>query len=120
MVLVEETAAKSFGEVGLGSQGRLFPGFSENSAEQPTLSAGQSGIGCLISVAVARPARLVIAAGPKASDMIRDVTSAGLVAAQPLLTRLDALVENAAANFLDTPDDNERATAHTTARQSQV
>ena len=55
----------------------------QKSAQQPTLSAGQSGIGCQRSVDVARPAHLgaVIAAKPRDKDMIRDATIAGLVVA---------------------------------------
>ena len=49
------------------------------------------------------------AARPRIKDMIRDATTAGLAAAQPLLSRLDALVGTA---FLDTLDDCERAKRH--------
>ena len=44
-ILAEETAAQTFDEVGLGSLERLIPGFIEDSAEQATRSADQSGIG---------------------------------------------------------------------------
>ena len=65
-ILTEETAAKTFDEVGQGSLAWLFPEFSDDSAQQATLSASQSGIGCKRSVDVARPAHLnaVIAARP--------------------------------------------------------
>ena len=52
------------------------------------------------------------AARPRIKDMIRDATTAGLAAAQPLLSRLDALVGTATAAFLDTLDDCERAKRH--------
>ena len=55
---------------------------------------------------------LVIAAGLRIKDLILDATPAGLVAAQPLLVRMDDLVETAAATLLDTLDHSERATAH--------
>ena len=43
--LQETRAAEIFNEVGQRSFGRLFPGFTEDSLEQATLRAGQSGIG---------------------------------------------------------------------------
>ena len=92
MFLTEETAANTSDEVGQGSPERLFPGFTEDSAQQATLSAGQAGAGCKRSIDVARPAHLgeVIAARLRINDMIRDATFAGLMAVQPLLTRMDA------------------------------
>ena len=48
---------------------------------------------------------------PEWKDMIRNATNTRLVAAPLLLIRLDALVEDAAAAFLETLDDSERATA---------
>ena len=57
-ILEEESVAKTFDEVGLRSLERLLPGFTEDCAQQATLSAGQSGIGCKRSVDVARPAHL--------------------------------------------------------------
>ena len=44
-ILEEQRAAEIFDEVGQRSFERLFRGFSEDSSEQATLSAGQSGIG---------------------------------------------------------------------------
>ena len=77
-ILEEESAAKTFDEVGLGSLERLFPGFTEDCAQQVALSAGQPGIGFKGSVDVARPAHLgtVIAARPRIRDVIRDTTKA--------------------------------------------
>ena len=65
-ILEEETAAKTFDEEGLGSLERLYPRFTEDSAEQATLTVGQSGKGCKRSVDVVREAHLgvVIAARP--------------------------------------------------------
>ena len=62
--LEEEEAARTFEEVGLGSLERLFPGFTEDSQGQATVSALQSGIGRTRSMGVARRAHLgaVIAA----------------------------------------------------------
>ena len=45
-ILTEETAAKTFDEVGQGSLERLVPGFTEGGAQQATLSASLTGIGC--------------------------------------------------------------------------
>ena len=49
---------------------------------------------------------------PRIRDMIRDATIAELMAAQPLLSRLDDLGETASAAFLDTLDDHGRSTEH--------
>ena len=54
----------------------------------------------------------MIATRPRIKYIIRVATTAGLVVPQPLLTRLDVLVENAATAFLDTLDHSERTTAH--------
>ena len=42
----EQRVAEIYDEVGQQSLERAFPGFAEDSMTQPTLSAGQSGIGC--------------------------------------------------------------------------
>ena len=105
-ILDEESAAKTLNELGMGSLERLFPGFKEDSSQQATLSAGQPGTGCKRSLDVARPGALergyCIAARPWRRTSGRTT----------LLTRRNALVENAAAAFLETLDNSERATAH--------
>ena len=55
----EEDAAQTF-EVAQESLESFFAGFTEESQEQATLSAGHSGIGCKRTVDVARPAHLVV------------------------------------------------------------
>ena len=83
-VLTEKTAPKAFDEAWMGWLESFFPAFTEVSAQQATLNAGQAGIGCKRSVDVARPAHLsaAIAARPRIKDMIRDTTTM-LVAVQP-------------------------------------
>ena len=69
---------RTIDEVGSGSLERLLPGFTGDSTQQATLSAGQSGIWCKRSVELARPAHLgaVIAPRPRITEMIRGATSA--------------------------------------------
>ena len=102
-ILRGEEAAKTFYEVGQRSLERLCPGFTEDSTEQATLSASQSGIGHTKSVDVARPARFGAfeAAKPQILDMIRNAATARLLPERPLLARLAAKVEAASAAFLD-------------------
>ena len=91
----------------------LFPGFTEDSSEQATLSAGQSGIGCMRARETAAPAHLgaLIAAKPRILVMIQDAATAGLLPKQSLVTRLDAVIEAAVTACLVALDDVERATA---------
>ena len=93
----EEEAAQVFREVADRSLERLFPGFTDESREQATLSASQSGIGYKRARDVARPAHLgaLVAAKPLIRDMIRSAATAGLAAEQPLLDRLDGLIQTA-------------------------
>ena len=79
-ILTEEAAAKTVDEAGHGSLGRLCPGFAEDGAQQATLGAGQSGIGCKRSFDVSRPPNLgaVVAARPRNRDTIRDAPIAGV------------------------------------------
>ena len=89
-IVQEKEAAKIFEEVGQRSLERLFPGFTEDSSEQATLSTSQSGIGQKRARDVARPAHLraLIAAKSRILDMVRDATTPGLVPEQPLLSAL--------------------------------
>ena len=54
-ILQERQPAEIFDEVGHRSLKRLFPGFTEDSLEQATLNAGQSGIGYKRSRNIAGP-----------------------------------------------------------------
>ena len=85
---------------------RSAQGFTEQSVQQATLSAGQSGIGYKKSADAALSAHMgaVIAARPRVQDVIRGATIAGLVTAQPHLTPLDDLVDTASVAFLSTLD----------------
>ena len=71
---------------------------------KPRSVQASQAVVCKRSVDVARPEHLgaVIAARPRTKDVIRDVTTAGLVVGRPRLTRLDVRVETAIAAFLDT------------------
>ena len=75
-----ESAPEVFDEVGQW-------GFTENSLEQATLSAHQSGIGYKKARDVAGPAHLgaLIVAKPRTLDMIHDAATAGLLPKQPLV-----------------------------------
>ena len=59
---------------------------------------------------VARPPHLeaLIGAKPRILDMIQGAATAGLRSEQPLLARLDTLIEAATAAFLDALDDSEK------------
>ena len=84
--------SESDDEVGQRSLERLFPGFTEDSMVQATLSAGQSGIGYTRARDIAAPAHLgaLIAAKPRIQAMIQDAVTVGLLPRQPLETRLAA------------------------------
>ena len=101
-ILQEKEDAKIF-EVGQRSLERFFPGYSEDSSEQATLSTSQSGIGYKRARDFARPAHLgaLIAATPRILDMVRGAATAGLLPGQPLLARPDTLIETATPALLD-------------------
>ena len=73
-ILEEQSAAAVFDEIGQRSLERLFPGFTEDSMTQATLSGGQSGIGYKKARDTAAPAHLgaLIAAKPRMQAMIQD------------------------------------------------
>ena len=77
-ILQERRAAEIFDEVGQLSLERLFPGFTENSVTQATLSAGQSRIGNKRARDIAASAHLggVMAAKPRIQAMIQVCVSA--------------------------------------------
>ena len=54
----------------------------------------------------------LIAVRPRIRDMIRDAPIAGLLSEQPLVARLDDLVETGSAAFLDALDNSEKLPAH--------
>ena len=77
-ILNEEAATKIFDGVGERSLERLFPGFTEDSSQEITLSAGQSGVvarGQLMLLAQSTLGALV--ARPRTRDTIRDATIFG-------------------------------------------
>ena len=112
-IIQEKRAAENFDEVGQRSLERLFQGFTEDSMEQATLSAGQSGIGYKRARDSVGPAHLgaLIAAKPRILEMIQDAATAGLLPKQPTVTRLDAVIEAATAAYLAALDGVENVTA---------
>ena len=111
--LQEQRAADIYDEVGQRSLERLFPGFTEDSMTQATLSAGHAVIGCKRARDIAAPAHLgaFIAAKPRIQAMIQDALTAGLVLQQPLEARLDAVIATATSTCLEALDEEDRATA---------
>ena len=100
-ILQEQRAAEIYDEVGQRSLKRLFPGFTEDSMTQFTLSAGQSGIGYKKTRDIAAPAHLGLTAGkPRIQGMIQDGVTAGLLPQEPLETRLGAVIEAAISTNL--------------------
>ena len=80
-ILEEQRAAAVYDEIGQRLLERLFPGLTEDSMTQATLSAGQSGIGFKRAPDIAAPAHLgsLIAAEPRIQATIRDADRAGLL-----------------------------------------
>ena len=87
-------------------------GFTEDSKEQGTLSASQSGIGCKRSSRCCQPSTPECGSCSKTQKRktIRETSNAELLGAEPLLERLDRMVY--AAAFQETLDDNERIAAN--------
>ena len=87
-ILEEQSAAVVYDEIGHRSPERLFPGLTEDSMTQATLSASQSGIGFKRARDIAAPAHLgaLIVAKPRMRGMIRDAVLAGLLPEQVLKT----------------------------------
>ena len=111
-ILQEQRAAEIYDEVGQRSLERLFPGFTEDSMTQATLSAGQSGIGYKRARDIAAPAHLgaLTAAKPRIQEMIQDAITAGLLPKQPPETRPAAVIETA-STYLGALDDEDKAMA---------
>ena len=101
-ILQEQSAAAVYDEIGQRSLERLFPGLTEDSMTQATLSAGQSGIGYKRARDIAAPAHLgaLKAAKLRIHAMIRDAVWAGLLPEHPLETRLAAVIETATSTYL--------------------
>ena len=99
-ILQEQRAAEIFDEVGQRSLARLFPGFTEDSMTQATLSADPSGIGYKRARDIAAPA-----AKPRIQAMVQDAVTAGLLPKQTLETRLAAVIETATSTYLGALDD---------------
>ena len=91
---------------------RLFLGLTEDSMTLATLSAGQSGIGYKRARDIAAPAHLraLMAAKPRIQAMIQDGVTAGLLAQQPLETRVAAVIETAISTYLSALGDEDSAT----------
>ena len=111
--IFQEQEATQIFDVGQRSLQRLFPGFTEDSSEQATVSASQSGTGTTVHRMLPTPAHLgaLIAAKPLVLHMSQGAAKAGLLPEQPLLARLDTSTETATAAFLDALDDSENPTA---------
>ena len=99
--------------MGQRSLERLFPGLTEDSMTQATLSASQSGIGFKRARDIAAPAHLgaLIASKPRIQGMTRDAVLAGLLPEQLLETRLSEAIETATSTSLSALDNDEQATA---------
>ena len=112
-ILQEKRAAEIFDEIGQRSFERVFPGFTEDSLEQATLSAGQSGVGNKRARDVVGPAHLgaLIAAKPGILSMIQDAATAGFLPKQPFVALLDAVIEAATVACVEALDGSEKATA---------
>ena len=109
--LQEKRAPEIYDEVGQRSLERLFPGFTEDSSEQASLGASQTGIGFKRTRDIADPAHLgaLIAAKPRILAMMPEAVTAGLLPKQPLVTRL-GVVEAATTANLEALDGEEKAT----------
>ena len=112
-ILEEQKVAAVHDKIGQRSLERLFPGLTEDSMTQATLSAGQSGIGFKRARDIAAPAHLggLIAAKPCIQAMIRDAVWAGHLPEHLLETRLTAVIETATSTHLSALDDEDQATA---------
>ena len=112
-ILEEQGAAAVSDEIGQRSLERLFPGLTEDSMTQATLSAGQFGIGFKRARDIDAPAHLgaLIAATPRIQGMIRDAVWAGPLPDQILEARLSEVIETATSTFLSALDSDGQATA---------
>ena len=112
-ILQEQRAAEIYDEVGQRSLERLFPGLTEDSMTQATLSAGQSRIGHKRARGIATPAHMgaLIASKPRIQAMIQHTVFAGLLPRHPLETRLAAVIVTATSTCLSALDDEDQATA---------
>ena len=110
-ILQEQRATEIYDEVGQRSLERLFPGLTEDSMTQATLSAAQSGTGYKRERDIAAPAHLgaLTAAKPRIQAMIQDAVTAGLLPKQPLVTRLATVIETATTTYLETLGDQATA-----------
>ena len=111
--ILEEQSAAVYDEIGQRSLERLFPGLTEDSMTQATLSASQLRIGFKRARDIAAPSHLgaLIAAKPRIRGMIRDAVLAGLLPEQLLETRLSEVIETAPSTYLSALDNGEQATA---------
>ena len=92
---------------------RIFSGFTDESSEQATHSAGQSGIGDKRARYIATPShRGALIAAKHIQATIQDAVVAGLLPKQPLETRLAAIIETATSTYLETLDGEDEGTAN--------
>ena len=99
----EKRAVEIFDEVGQRNFERVFSGFMEDSLEQATFSASQSGIGYKRARDIAGVAHLGALTADKLRilDVTHDVATAGMLPKQPLVTRLDSVIEAAVTAYLN-------------------
>ena len=102
-----------FDEVGIASLELLFPGFTDDITEHASLITTLSRNGCKRTADVARAAHLgaLVAARPRIQAMMHDASTARLDSADPLMDRLDLLVQTATTTFTETLDDSQQAAA---------
>ena len=100
-ILQEREAAKVLDEVRQRSLERPLPGFTEDRSEHATLSASQSSIGYRRAWDVGRPSIPRRSCSPNHDFWtgFGFATTARLLPKQPLLARLDAVIELATAAF---------------------
>jgi len=92
---------------------RLFPGLTDDSHEQATLSAAVGGLGWRKASDTARPANLgaLVMAAPKVKSMAGDAVRAGLLSEGQLEAKIDAKIRKEESAFLCRLDEPERIKA---------
>ena len=112
-IMEEQSAAEVYDEIGQRSPERLFPGPTEVSMTQATLSAGQSRIGFKRARDIAAPAHLgaLISAKSRIQALIQDAVWAGLLPEQIPEARFSEVIETATSTCLSALDNDVEATA---------
>ena len=103
----QDGVAAKFDEVGRHSLERLFPGTTPEGSTQASLNDKAGGLGWRRALDIARPAHLggLIAVRPRIRAMFESCGVAGLLDAARLETRLDSLIADAKAAYLQTLDE---------------